>query len=214
MSWTGNHSEIAMDMNADAHGQAHGNLLAGQYWDNPDFTAYMASIGASPPWTYSDAIYAKSHAGPDERSLMAGIEAKLHELRLTGQSDDGPPAPQPEPTLASARVGTAFDNLEVAIGHAGLGDGTAENALGVLDTLMDALNAGARKIRAKLEDGSAWEAAVNCDRLAWQFGVQSRYVGHVMQTYPLSRRDWEAALGLPWSEEGSSDGVNIAGGTR
>ena len=171
-------------------------------------------MGHQGAWTDDDAIYAKTHSGKAGRSLMAIISKYITDngLRQAGQTPPATGEPAPAPSPAPAPVGRSgeFDDLELAIGHAGLGDGTIANALGALDALEAAFNAAAKKIRKKLEAGSVWEAAVNCPRLGRIFGNQGRFVGDELSTQPLQKRAYEVALGLTPSED-SGAGFSITG---
>lgn len=224
MPFTGkNHPEIQMDNASDAHGQDSLNMRGGEYVNDPGFAARLAEMGWTAPWTDDDSIYVRTHSGRGGRSLMAIISKYITDNGLrqggaTAPPATGEPAPGPTPTPgpAPAPVGRtgAFDELEVAIGHMGLGDGSGAAASEALTALEAGFNAAVKKIRNKIVAGSAWEAAVNTGRLSDLFGTTSRYTQHQLETQPLQKRAWEAALGLPFSEEGSSTGIGIAGGVK
>ncbi len=209
------HTVIPTDTRADAHGQDHLNMMGGEYLSDPGFRAKLNNMGHEGAWTAEDGLYAKSHAGKGGRSLQAIISKYLDDtgLRQAGQATPSePPAPTPAPATPAA--GGAFDALEVAIGHMGLGDGSQQAAMDALDALEGAITQAAKKIRQKIAANSAWEAAVNCPRLGDLFGVQSRYTGNELNTNDFQPDDWKRFLGLPADGGGSSDGIGIAGGVK
>jgi hypothetical protein len=216
MPFTGQHREIPYDEFADSHNQLAGFLAAGEFLDNPMVRAMLTKWGwDGAPFTQDDAVYLSTHAvSGGGGSLMASLVASMFAARLIGHvagDADPTPAPAPVPAPAVASAG-AFADLEIEIGRWGLGESDQAAALAALTALIGAFNRAAAKVGTEISSGVPWVAAVNCSRLSDLFGVQSRYIQHAMQTYPLSRRDWQAALNRPFDDEsGDAGGLHIAG---